>query len=99
MKVLSTKLQVHIFKEGNQFIAYCPAFDISTSADTFDEVKKNFEELLDVFIKEVMQKGTLEEVLLDCGWQKVKTPRLHWQPPQRQFIAEIEEEVNLPCPT
>jgi len=98
-KVIETKLKVAFYKEGNQFIAYCPALDISTSGDTFEEAKKNFEELYDTFIAEILEMETFEEVLLECGWKKVKKPKLHWKPPVRRFITEIEEEVSLPCPS
>ena len=33
--MLVAKLPVEIFKEGNQFIAYCPALDISTQASIY----------------------------------------------------------------
>ena len=95
---ISAKLHVEIFKEGKQFIAYCPALDISTSAESLAEVRKMFAEMVDIFLQEVIKMGTLEEVLLQSGWRKVSRPKLHWEPPRRQFITELQQEVSIPCP-
>lgn len=64
-------LPVNIFKEQDTFVAYTQALDLSTVGKTFDEVKKNFTEAVQIFFKEIIEKGTLEEVLKDYGWQKV----------------------------
>lgn len=79
--MLSSKLPVEIFKEGGQFIAYCPALDISTSAESLAQVRKMFAEMVDIFFEEVIKMGTMEEVLLQCGWRKVSRPKKHWEPP------------------
>ena len=100
MQPIATSLPVDFYKEGGHFIAYCPALDISTCGDTFEEAKKNFSELLDAFVTETTKMGTLEAVLLECGWEKVTTTStLTWEPPTRQFITETVQQVNLPCPT
>lgn len=96
--MLSAKLPVEIFKEGKQFVAYCPALDISTSAESLAEVRKMFVEMTDIFFEEVIKMGTLEDVLSQCGWRKVSRPKLHWEPPKRQFITELQQEVSIPCP-
>ena len=96
--MLSAKLPGEIFKEGNQFIAYCPALDISTSANSLTEVKKMFAEMVDIFFEEVIKMGTIDEVLSQCGWRKVSKPKKHWEPPKREFITELQQEVSIPCP-
>lgn len=96
--LLSAKLPVEIFKEGGQFIAYCPALDISTSAESLTEVRKMFAEMINIFFEEVIKMGTMDEVLSQCGWRKVPRPKMHWEPPKRQFITELQQEVSIPCP-
>lgn len=96
--MISAKLPVEVFKEGKQFVAYCPALDISTSAESLAEARKMFVEMADIFFEEVIKMGTLEDVLLQCGWRKVSRPKLHWEPPKRQFITELQQEVSIPCP-
>ena len=96
--MLSAKLPVEIFKEGGLFIAYCPALDISTSAESLAEVRKMFAEMVNIFFEEVIKMGTMDEVLSQCGWRKVSRPQRHWEPPKRQFITELQQEISIPCP-
>ncbi|HLC94668.1 MAG TPA: hypothetical protein VJH96_03825 [Patescibacteria group bacterium] len=63
-------LSLTILKEGKNFIAYTPALDISTVGDTFEEAKKRFGELVQIFFEEVIKRGTLDEVLSELGWKK-----------------------------
>ena len=95
-KLISVKLSMQIFKEGDEFIAYCPALDISTSASSLEEVKKMFAELVSIFLDETMKMGTLDEVFTQCGWKKVAKK---WEPPATEFITETQQEFNVPCPT
>lgn len=63
-------LPVSILREGDSFIAYTPALDLSTSGSTFEEAQKNFEEAVNIFFQELMEMGTLNDVLKDLGWEK-----------------------------
>lgn len=72
------RLPVSIFKEGRHFIAHSPALDLSTSGRSYDEVKRRFNELVEIFFQELIKKGTLEEVLKNLGWKKIHRK---WQPP------------------
>lgn len=67
---LEFSLPVSVLKEGKIFVAYSPALDLSTSGRTFEEAKAHFEEAVNLFFEEIIEKGTLEDVLLDLGWQR-----------------------------
>ena len=84
-------LPVNIFKEQDTFVAYTQALDLSTVGETFDEVKKNFTEAVQIFFEEIIEKGTLEEVLKDYGWQKVNN---QFQPPVQ--ISNEPIKVSIP---
>jgi predicted RNase H-like HicB family nuclease len=90
----SVSLGVQFVKEGNAFVAYCPALDISTQGETLAEAQKMFGELVRVYIDELIDMGTLDEVLLSCGWKNQKN---RWIPPQIDFISEEQRSVNIPC--
>ena len=85
---------VNIFREGEHFIAHCPVLDLSTSARTFDEAQKRFNEALQMFLDDLIQQGTLEEVLLSHGWRKATSPKPHWVPPQ--LVSSVEQEASIP---
>lgn len=92
MKKMNLKfsLPVSVLKEGNRFIAYTPALDISTSGKTYEEAKKRFEELVLIFFEELNGLGTTEEVLKDLGWKKVKKK---WNPPV--VISQESQEITV----
>lgn len=89
-------LNIAFYREGNKFIAHSPALDLSTCGDTQGQAKKRFVEMLQVFLEEVDRAGTLDDVLLECGWKKIGHPQRCWQPPV--FVGQTQEEVRLPCP-
>ncbi len=77
------------------YIAYSPALDLSTCGDSQGQAKRRFEETSQIFLEEADKMGTLEEILLECGWKKIGHPQ-SWQPPV--YIGQTQEEVRLPCP-
>ena len=90
-KIKSLNLPVSLLREGNQFVAYTPALDLSTFGKTLEEAKKNFSEAVEIFFDELISMGTFEEVLLDLGWTKQEHNLL---PPV--VVSQSMESFNLP---
>ncbi len=88
---LQFNLQVSFLKEKNRFVAYTPVLDLSTSGRTLKEAKRRFGEASILFFEELIRKGTLEEVLLDLGWQKV---RKEWKSPV--IVSQESETIRVP---
>ncbi len=63
-------LPVTFLKEGDNFIAYTPALDLSTFGPTFDKTKRNFIEAVNIFFDEIIEMGIVNDVLTELGWQK-----------------------------
>lgn len=84
-------LPVTILKEGKFFVVYTPALDLSTSAESFNEVKKRFEEVVHIFFNELIEKKTLDKVLTDLGWQKMQKS---WSPPK--IVANESASFSIP---
>lgn len=63
-------LPVSILREGDSFIAYTPALDLSTVGDTMEQAQKRFEEAVQLFFEELREKGAINEALAELGWQK-----------------------------
>lgn len=85
------QLPVSILREGNRFIAYTPALDLSTSGKSYEEVKKRFAEIVEIFFEETSKRGTLEDILKDLGWKKISKG---WNPPV--VISQEAETVQVP---
>jgi predicted RNase H-like HicB family nuclease len=90
---LNFSVPVIFLKEDDTFVAYTPALDLSTCGDTFEDAQTMFAEAVTIFLKELLKMGTLEEVLLECGWQKVTRPRTRWIPPV--IVGQSQQEVNI----
>ena len=82
-----------VFGEGRLFVAYTPALDLSTSAKTYKEVRARFDEIVQIFFQEIIDKGTFEETLQDLGWKKL---RKAWSPPR--VVAQDTKRVTIPLP-
>lgn len=78
-KNLSFNLPVLITKQGKRFVAYTPALDISTSGKSEKDVKAKFIELAHLFLEEIIEAGTTDDVLSELGWKKAQK---RWMPPQ-----------------
>lgn len=87
---LQISLPITVFKEGKSYVAYSPALDLSTSAPTFEKAQSRFFDAAKLFIEELVEMGTLDQVLTDLGWQKVKT---NWQPPV--VVSNYTQPMNL----
>ncbi len=88
---LELKLPVSFLREGKKYIAYTPALDLSTSGKNYAEVKRRFSETVNIFFEELIDKGTLEEVLLDLGWERIQAK---WHPPV--LISQESQTVKVP---
>lgn len=78
VRTIITRIPVLLLKERRVFIAYSPAFDLSAHAATPNRAKKNFETALHLLLEELIESGTLSQVLRELGWTKREH---HWQPP------------------
>jgi len=88
----STQLQVQLIKQGRHVVAYSPALDISTSGKNMSQAKKRFHELAHIFIKEINDAGTADDVLSELGWTK-HAKQKNWMPP---VVASANVGINVP---
>lgn len=70
---LELNVEVVLFKEGDHWISFAPSLKLSSFGDSEKESKANFKEALDLFMEHTLRKGTLERVLIDCGWILAKS--------------------------
>lgn len=70
---INGNISVLFMKQDGYFICYTPVLDLSTCGKTYEEAESNFEEVLNIFFEETLEAGTLEDILLEMGWQQFKT--------------------------
>lgn len=85
----NVSLPVLILKEGRHFVAYTPALDLATSGKTYEQAQERFSEAVEIFFEEIAEKGTVEKVLSELGWQKKQK---EWSPP----VVVSNETQNIP---
>src|SRR4051812_44621521 len=90
---LSFQLPVIVTKQGRSFVAYSPALDISTSGKSEKVVQKRFVEAVSLFLEEIVEMGTANDVLTELGWTKVQK---RWNPPQVVSSNSIGEGIKRP---
>jgi len=90
-KYISYNLSVLITKQGKSFVAYSPVLDLSTVGKTEMKAKKMFVEAVSLFFEELIERNTLNEVLVDLGWQKVKKV---WNPPK---VSNVPMQIRVPA--
>jgi len=87
------RIPVLFFEEDDKIVVYSPALDLSTFGKTEEQAKKRFAEAAMIFMDEIVEMGTVDEVLEECGWKKVARQRA-WVPP---VYRKCEEElVQIP---
>jgi len=86
------KLPVMILKQGKRYVAHSPALDLSTSGKSEREVKKRFEQIVGIFFDELVDAGTLNEVLTDLGW---KREAKQFQPPR--VVSQKSINIRVPA--
>jgi len=82
------QLGVLIFQEGDSYLAYCPALQLSTYGDSVNDVKEAFEDLVRSYAEDSHKMGTLEKDLISHGWILQSTTG----------IAEPPKEFDLDIP-
>jgi len=90
-KFARIQLTISVLKQGNRYVAYAPALDLSTSGRSEKEAKKRFVEAAMLLLEELDAAGTMHEVLIELGW---KQERKQWAPPR----VISEEAVGLRMP-
>lgn len=87
---MNFNLPVSLIREREQVVAYTPALDISTVGRNEEEVKTRFAELVNMFFADIVETGSIDQVLSELGWQKISGA---WNPP-----LVSNEEINVSVP-
>ena len=92
MNMVQFSLPVVVIKEGDSFVAYSPALDLSTVGKTFDEAKIRFGEAVQIFFEEITKRGTVDQALTELGWQRQNK---EYVPPM--VVGNQTESFSVPC--
>ena len=67
---MSIDYTVQIWKEGKGFVAHAMPLDVMSAGGTPEEARKALDEAVRLFLATAEEKGTLEEVLGESGYEQ-----------------------------
>jgi predicted RNase H-like HicB family nuclease len=82
-----------IQKRRRWYVASCPLLDVHSQGSTEPDAQKNLVEALVEFFLSCFERGTLTQVLHDCGFMPVAEP-----PARPQRLPRGGTAVNVPVP-
>ncbi len=88
------KLPVEVKPEGRWFIARCTLLDVYSQGESEDEALNNAAEALQLFLISCFERGVLDEVLKNCGFQAITPETVVTEEP----LAPGIWLVNVPLP-
>jgi len=68
------KLPYRLKRAGNWVVSSCPPLDVHSQGKTAAQAKKNLISALSLFLESCHERGTLDAVLKECGFEKVAFP-------------------------
>jgi len=69
-------------RQTKQILVSSPALDLSSCGKTEAQAIKAFSEAVRLFFSELEDMGTTEDVLIELGWRRLRSPGRHWVPPE-----------------
>ena len=95
IQITSTRMDIQfttrIFKEGRAFIAHALEIDVASCGNSKEKALKNLKEAVGLFLEEAEKMGTLDQILEEAGYTKLKT-----KIESPKFISV--QQLSLPLP-
>lgn len=92
--MFSVTLPITITKKDDTHISYCPPLDIYSQGDTREEAEKNIIEAVKLFIDTCFERGTLDAVLKECGFQPIHKPAKPTEPKTHTVTVPLSYKVT-----
>ncbi|GHT14235.1 hypothetical protein FACS1894170_11050 [Planctomycetales bacterium] len=90
------QIPLSLWKEGNVYVSFTPALDLSSCGDTKDDALKNISEAAALFFQTAEERDCLQELLEDFGWTLSDVGQ--WIAPSELLTDELYLDVNVPLP-
>lgn len=89
---MKLQLTIEVWKKGNWYLARAPELDFVSQGKTPEEARKNLLEVIRIQFKEMKEMGTLEEYLVECGFE-TKGDQIT---PQSEIMGFEKSMVSVP---
>ena len=85
---MELNITIELRKKGNWYLARTPELDFISQGRTREEAKRNLLEVARIQFAEMKEMGTLEDYLLECGFEKKENDII-----SRAEMVEFEKSV------
>jgi predicted RNase H-like HicB family nuclease len=70
---------VHLFREGDKYVAHVPELDVSSCGETEEKARANIKDAVRGFLEAAEHKGTLDSILEEAGYERIGN---EWKAPE-----------------
>jgi len=95
--IMPIRVPLSLWKEGDVYVSFTPALDLSSCGDTRDEAIRNIDEAARLFFQTAEERDCLQELLESYGWELADDER--WVPPSVPLPDGLCLNVNVPMPS
>jgi predicted RNase H-like HicB family nuclease len=68
---MKLEIEAEFWREGSQYVARANPMNVLTCGDTREEAEHALEEAVELFLETAREIGTLDDVLVECGYVAV----------------------------
>jgi len=86
-------IDVEFYHQGEFIVAYAPDLDLSSYSKTLEGAKSSFEDALNVFMTETLEKGTFFSELESLGWSIKLVPTPEFLKPKKSTNPASHDDV------
>jgi predicted RNase H-like HicB family nuclease len=76
-----------IWEEDGQYVARANPFNVMTCASTKQEVQAALLEAVELFLETAQDMGTLEDILVECGYKPSNNSWVLMRQYERRYVA------------
>ena len=76
-----------IWEEEGQYVARANPFNVMTCAKTKEAVQAELLEAVELFLETARDMGTLEDILVECGYKSAENSWEFMRHPERRSVA------------
>ena len=69
---LDVKLEAIVRQDGDAWLAFCPALDVTTQSDARDSALGALKEAVQLWFESCVERGVLDEALREAGFDRAK---------------------------
>ena len=84
---LTVSLPFELKKRDKWYLSKCPVLDVHSQGETKEKALENLKEAVELFIITCFERGTLDEVLKQCGFTLSK---------QKRTSKSSNNTINIP---